>query len=97
MEKEDSLSFLQDYQVREINNCKWNFNKVIRKRYRPVTLLDGDLVRTHLSSELGFSKKDRSINVQRIGFVASEMSKMEVLLFVPLLHHIFPIEMRTKN
>ena len=42
---------------------------------RPVTLLDGDLVRTHLSSELGFSKKHRSINVQRIGFVASEITK----------------------
>jgi sulfate adenylyltransferase len=37
--------------------------------------LDGDIVRTHLSSELGFSKKDRSINVQRIGFVASEITK----------------------
>ena len=42
---------------------------------RPVTLLDGDIVRTHLSSELGFSKKDRSINVRRIGFVAKEITK----------------------
>lgn len=42
---------------------------------RPVTLLDGDIVRTHLSSELGFSKNDREINVRRIGFVASEITK----------------------
>ncbi len=42
---------------------------------RPVTLLDGDIVRKHLSQELGFSKKDRDINVRRIGFVASEITK----------------------
>ena len=42
---------------------------------RPITLLDGDIVRKNLSSELGFSKKDRDINIQRIGFVASEISK----------------------
>jgi len=42
---------------------------------RPVTLLDGDIVRRHLSSELGFSKEHRDINVRRIGFVASEITK----------------------
>ena len=42
---------------------------------RPVTLLDGDIVRTHLSSELGFSRAHRSLNIQRIGFVASEITK----------------------
>ena len=42
---------------------------------RRVTLLDGDIVRTHLSSELGFSKDHREINVRRIGFVASEITK----------------------
>jgi sulfate adenylyltransferase len=42
---------------------------------RPVTLLDGDLVRRHLSSELGFSKEHRDINIRRIGFVASEITK----------------------
>jgi sulfate adenylyltransferase len=42
---------------------------------RPVTLLDGDLVRKNLSSELGFSKEHRDINIRRIGFVASEISK----------------------
>ncbi|HKD65657.1 MAG TPA: bifunctional sulfate adenylyltransferase/adenylylsulfate kinase [Candidatus Binataceae bacterium] len=42
---------------------------------RPVTLLDGDLVRKHLSSELGFSKEHRDINIRRIGFVASEIAK----------------------
>ncbi|MHB1200356.1 MAG: adenylyl-sulfate kinase [Polaromonas sp.] len=41
---------------------------------RGVTLLDGDIVRSHLSSELGFSKAHRDINVRRIGFVASEIT-----------------------
>src|SRR5262249_68857 len=42
---------------------------------RPVTLLDGDIVRKNLSSELGFSKEHRDINIRRIGFVASEIAK----------------------
>ena len=49
--------------------------KLLELGGRSVTLLDGDVVRTHLSSELGFSKEHRSINVQRIGFVASEITK----------------------
>lgn len=42
---------------------------------RQVTLLDGDVVRTNLSSELGFSKEHRDINIKRIGFVAAEIAK----------------------
>lgn len=42
---------------------------------RHVTLLDGDIVRKHLSSELGFSKEHRDINIRRIGWVASEITK----------------------
>jgi sulfate adenylyltransferase len=42
---------------------------------RSVTLLDGDIVRKHLSSELGFSKEHRDLNIRRIGFVASEIVK----------------------
>ncbi len=42
---------------------------------RPVTLLDGDIVRQNLSSELSFSREHRDINVRRIGFVASEITK----------------------
>jgi sulfate adenylyltransferase len=42
---------------------------------RPVTLLDGDIVRRNLSSELSFSKEHRDVNVRRIGFVASEITK----------------------
>tara|TARA_B100000686_G_C16771182_1_gene965267 strand:+ start:307 stop:2019 length:1713 start_codon:yes stop_codon:yes gene_type:complete len=49
--------------------------KLLEEGSRPVTLLDGDIIRTHLSSELGFSKEHRSINVQRIGYVASEITK----------------------
>ncbi len=42
---------------------------------RPVTLLDGDIVRRNLSSELSFSREHRDINVRRIGFVATEITK----------------------
>jgi sulfate adenylyltransferase len=42
---------------------------------RPVTILDGDVVRKNLSSELGFSKEHRDINIRRIGYVASEITK----------------------
>jgi sulfate adenylyltransferase len=42
---------------------------------RPVTLLDGDIVRRNLSSELGFSREHRNLNIARIGFVASEITK----------------------
>lgn len=42
---------------------------------RPITLLDGDIVRINLSSELGFSKEHRDLNIQRIAFVASEITK----------------------
>lgn len=50
-------------------------NKFLEEGSRSVTLLDGDIVRTHLSSELGFSKEHRSINIKRIGYVASEITK----------------------
>ena len=50
-------------------------SKLLELGGRPVTLLDGDLVRKHLSSELGFSKEHRDINIRRIGFVAGEITK----------------------
>ncbi|NVJ60877.1 MAG: bifunctional sulfate adenylyltransferase/adenylylsulfate kinase [Gammaproteobacteria bacterium] len=49
--------------------------KFLERGNRPVTLLDGDIVRKHLSSELGFSKEHRNINILRIGYVASEITK----------------------
>ena len=49
--------------------------KLLELGGRPVTLLDGDIVRKHLSSELGFSKEHRDINIRRIGYVASEITK----------------------
>ncbi len=49
--------------------------KLLEMGGRPVTLLDGDLVRKNLSSELGFSREHRDINIRRIGFVASEITK----------------------
>lgn len=54
--------------------------KILHSRFlelgtRPVTLLDCDIVRRNLSSELNFSKEHRDINVKRIGFVAAEITK----------------------
>ena len=49
--------------------------KFLEMRDRPVTLLDGDIVRRNLSSELTFSKEHRNLNITRIGFVASEITK----------------------
>jgi sulfate adenylyltransferase len=49
--------------------------KLLEMGGRPLTLLDGDHVRKNLSSELGFSKEHRDINIRRIGYVASEITK----------------------
>jgi sulfate adenylyltransferase len=46
---------------------------LLMERGRRVTLLDGDVVRTHLSKGLGFSREDRDANILRIGFVAAEV------------------------
>ncbi len=51
------------------------YSKFLEIGTRPVSLLDGDIVRHNLSSELSFSKEHRDINVRRIGFVASEITK----------------------
>ncbi len=49
--------------------------KFMELRDRPVTLLDGDVVRKNLSSELSYTRAHRNLNVKRIGFVASEITK----------------------
>ena len=50
-------------------------SKLLELTTRPVTLLDGDVVRKHLSKGLGFSAQDRSTNVRRIGYVAAEIAR----------------------
>ena len=50
-------------------------SKLLEIQDREVTLLDGDVIRNHLTSELGFSKEHRDLNVQRVGYVASEITK----------------------
>ena len=50
-------------------------DKITELTSRPVTLLDGDVVRRLLSSELGFSREHRNLNIARIGYVASEITK----------------------
>lgn len=49
-----------------------SLNELVSK---PITILDGDIVRQELSKGLGFTRKDRSLNVRRIGYVASEIVK----------------------
>ncbi len=49
--------------------------KMLENGKRRVTILDGDVVRKHLSSELGFSKEHRDLNILRIGYVAAEITK----------------------
>ncbi len=51
------------------------YTRFMEMRDRPVTLLDGDIVRRNLSSELNFSREHRNLNVTRIGFVAGEITK----------------------
>jgi adenylylsulfate kinase len=54
----------------------------LKTRGLPVEVLDGDVVRTHLSQGLGFSKEDRDINIRRIGFVASLLTRHQVIVIV---------------
>ncbi|WGV24802.1 adenylyl-sulfate kinase [Halotia branconii] len=55
---------------------------VLKARGYRVEILDGDVVRTHLCQELGFSKQDRDTNVRRIGFVANLLSRNQVIAIV---------------
>jgi sulfate adenylyltransferase len=65
------------------------YAKLIEARGRPVSLLDGDIVRRNLSSELGFSKAHRNLNIRRIGFVASEITKNRgVAICAPIAPYI---------
>ena len=58
---------------------------MLEEKGRKVTLLDGDVVRTHLSQGLGFSKEDRIKNILRVGFVASEIVKHDGVVIVALV------------
>jgi sulfate adenylyltransferase len=53
-----------------------------KEKHRNITLLDADIVRTHLSKGLGFSRADRSTNVRRIGYVCSEIVKHSGIVLV---------------
>ena len=50
-------------------------DRILEETDRPVTSLDGDVVRRHLSKGLTFSKEDRETNIRRIGWVAAEISR----------------------
>jgi adenylylsulfate kinase len=57
----------------------------LARRGRQVEVLDGDEIRTFLSSGLGFSREDRDTNVQRIGFVAELLASHGVTVLVPVI------------
>lgn len=57
----------------------------LKLRNCPVEVLDGDIVRTHLSKGLGFSKEDRDTNVRRIGFVADLLSRNGIVAVVAVI------------
>ena len=58
--------------------------RLLDSRYR-VEVLDGDVVRTHLTRDLGFSRADREENVRRIGFVAHLLSRNGVVVLCPVI------------
>ena len=58
---------------------------LLEARGRTVTMLDGDVVRTHLTQGLGFSKEDRDTNVRRVGYVAGEVVKHGGLVVAALV------------
>jgi sulfate adenylyltransferase len=58
---------------------------LLEQRGRPVTVLDGDVVRTHLSQGLGFSREDRDTNVRRVGYVAAEVVRHGGLVVAALV------------
>ena len=59
--------------------------RLFRKKGLPVELLDGDVVRTHLSKDLGFSREDRDTNVKRIGFVCQLLTSHGVAAVASLV------------
>ncbi len=59
--------------------------QIEHKFARAVTVLDGDIVRAHLSAGLGFSRQDREINIKRVGFVAAEVTRHHGLAICALI------------
>ncbi|HLI71575.1 MAG TPA: adenylyl-sulfate kinase, partial [Ktedonobacteraceae bacterium] len=57
----------------------WQIEQRLRQRNKKVEILDGDIVRTHLSKGLGFSREDRDTNIKRIAFVCSLLTRNGVI------------------
>ena len=57
----------------------------LRARGRRAEVLDGDVVRTHLTSELGFSKEDRDRNIRRVGWVCELLSRNDVIAIASVI------------
>jgi adenylylsulfate kinase len=58
--------------------------ELLQRQYK-VEVLDGDIVRQHLSQDLGFSKEDRDLNIRRIGFVAHLLTRNDVIVLVSVI------------
>jgi adenylylsulfate kinase len=67
---------------REKPPCRGPFFLDLRRRGLAAELLDGDIIRTNFSSELGFSRHDRDVNVRRIGFVSHLLNRHGVISIV---------------
>lgn len=52
---------------------------------KPITILDGDIIRTHLSHGLGFSREDREMNITRVGFVAAEIVRHQGIVIIAMV------------
>lgn len=62
-----------------------SLERLLKKKSLPVELLDGDVVRTHLSRDLGFSREDRDTNIKRIGFVCQLLTRHGVAAIASLV------------
>ena len=71
--------------------------RLLEQGGRPVTLLDGDIARRHLSSELTFSREHRDLNISRIGFVASEITKNRGIAICAPIAPYDPVRQQVKQ
>lgn len=71
--------------------------KKFKEKGLKVEILDGDMVRTHLSKGLGFSKEDRDANIKRIGYVASLLSRNGVIVITAAISPYKEIREEVRN
>jgi sulfate adenylyltransferase len=70
---------------------------LIKERGREFTFLDGDVIRTHISKGLGYSKEDRDTNILRVGFIASEIVKHNGIVLCALVSPYESVRNQVRN